>query len=48
MQRWGYGYSLKCEKKVTLNSEGFKMTACRVDVPPLIFDPNDQIYPFKG
>ena len=39
---------MKCKNKVTFTSEGFKMAGCRQSTSLLIFDPNDQMYPFKG
>ena len=37
-----------CERPVTITSEGFKMDGCIDTNLYLVFDPNDQEYPFKG
>jgi len=38
----------KCERKVTIASEGIKMAGCRMSSTLMLFDSNDQKYPFKG
>jgi hypothetical protein len=37
-----------CKRKVTITSDGFKMASCYSGIVHLIFDPNDQRYPFKA
>ena len=41
-------HKLKCERKVTFTSEGYEMAGCRMGTTLMIFDSNDQRYPFKG
>jgi hypothetical protein len=36
-----------CKRKVTITSDGFKMASCYSGILQLIFDPNDNRYPFK-
>ena len=38
----------KCKQKVTITSDGFKMAGCTSDTLLISYDPNDNIYPFKG
>ncbi len=41
-------YRVKCKRKVTITPNGLKMSGCRGNMVHMIFDPNDNIYPFKG
>lgn len=41
-------YRIKCKRKVVITSDGFKMAGCRQDTTLLVFDPDDERYPFKG
>ena len=36
-----------CKRKATITSDGFKMAGCYSGILQLIFDPNDNRYPFK-
>ena len=38
----------RCERPVTITSEGFTMDGCNDANMSLVFDQNDQEYPFKG
>ena len=37
-----------CKRKIKITSDGFNMACCNTDSALLVFDPNDQMYPFKG
>ncbi len=41
-------YFHKCERKVTITSDGLILAGCYAVPVQLIFDPNDNRYPFKG
>ena len=40
-------YEKRCERKVKINSDGFRMSGCYVGIVDLFYDPNDNRYPFK-
>lgn len=37
-----------CKRKVKITPDGFTMACCNADPVLLVFDPTDQMYPFKG
>ncbi len=37
----------RCERKVKINSDGFRMSGCYAGIVDLFYDPNDNRYPFK-
>jgi hypothetical protein len=36
-----------CKRKVTITSDGFRMSGCYAGLVDLFYDPNDNRYPFK-
>ena len=38
---------ISCERDIKINSDGFKMSGCGIGITRLIYDPDDNIYPFK-
>ena len=41
-------FSVSCERDVTITSDAVKYDGCTDPEQTLLFDPNDQDYPFKG
>jgi len=37
----------RCERKVKINSDGFRMSGCYAGIVDMFYDPNDNRYPFK-
>lgn len=40
-------YKITCERKVKINSAGFRMTGCNIGIADMFYDPSDSVYPFK-
>ena len=41
-------FSARCEHEVTITQDGCKLRGCLDPEVTVLFDPNDQEYPFKG
>ena len=39
---------MRCSSEVAMNSSGYTFRGCRDPGITIAFDPNDQVYPFKG